>query len=92
MCSSDLLACISNARHRNGRAHLEGQACTCCTGFYAGDPVLTVNVGGNMVEVTPEQRIQHHSRHRAEKKTKPSTPPGFWELEFGSPPDLKHDR
>ncbi|OBZ82081.1 hypothetical protein A0J61_09869 [Choanephora cucurbitarum] len=86
------LGCISNARHRNGRTQLKGQACTCCTGFYAGDPVLAVDVGGSIVEVTPEQRIQQHSRHRVEKTAKPSTPPGFWELEFGSPPDLKHDR
>ncbi|RCH78710.1 hypothetical protein CU098_001151, partial [Rhizopus stolonifer] len=78
------LASVTNTRHRHDRAHLQGETCKGCADFYAGDP-LTTHVDGQPVQITCQDRIQLHSRHRFKQRA--TTPPGFWQLDFASPPD-----
>lgn len=51
---------------------------------------MVANVNGKPIQVTSADRIQAHSRHRHMKRA--TTPPGFWEMDFASPPENDRSR
>ncbi|EIE82737.1 hypothetical protein RO3G_07442 [Rhizopus delemar RA 99-880] len=83
---------IEPTRARHDRIHMHGETCISCEKFYDTRPLPDVN--GRDVQYTPADRIQLHSRHRQLPRQRAATPPGFWDLEFGSPDnnDARHIR
>ncbi|CEI86361.1 hypothetical protein RMCBS344292_00803 [Rhizopus microsporus] len=63
-------------RARHERIHMHGETC-----FYDTTPLPDVH--DQTVQYTASERIQLHSRHRHRQRA--TTPPGFWDMEFGSP-------
>jgi hypothetical protein len=70
-----------SCKSKHERSKMNGNICTCCTGYFHDEKPL--REFGTNKEVTPEERIQMHSRHRT-KYEPPKTPPGFWEVDFPS--------
>ncbi|KAG0749994.1 hypothetical protein G6F57_006242 [Rhizopus arrhizus] len=83
---------IEPTRTRHDRIHMHGETCISCEKFYDTRPLPDVN--GRDVQYTSADRIQLHSRHRQLPRQRATTPPGFWDLEFGSPDnnDARHIR
>ncbi|ORZ11429.1 hypothetical protein BCR42DRAFT_99815 [Absidia repens] len=65
-------------RKKDERAKLHGVTCACCAKYFENSTSATAPGG-------VEERIQKYSRHR-ERYKQPSTPPGFWDLDFPDSP------
>ncbi|ORE05050.1 hypothetical protein BCV72DRAFT_5902 [Rhizopus microsporus var. microsporus] len=70
-----------STRARHERIHMHGETCVACEKFYDTTPLPDVH--DQTVQYTASERIQLHSRHRHRQRA--TTPPGFWDMEFGSP-------
>ncbi|KAI8889081.1 hypothetical protein K501DRAFT_267292 [Backusella circina FSU 941] len=65
-------------RNKHDRSKMMGNTCTCCKSYFHDEQPLKQY---DTNEVTAQDRIQLHSRHRTRYEP-PKTPPGFWELDF----------
>ncbi|CAO3661754.1 unnamed protein product [Rhizopus stolonifer] len=81
---------VEPVRSNNDRQHMHGETCMGCEKFYETDPLINVN--DRNIQYTSEDRIQLISRHRHKPRQRATTPPGFWEMEFGSPDDRENNR
>ncbi|KAF7730380.1 SURP and G-patch domain-containing protein 2 [Apophysomyces ossiformis] len=72
---------VDVVRNKHERSKLTGSTCTCCAPFYQATGTLHGPEGNK--SFTAEDRMQLHSRHR-ERYKRPTTPPGFWQLDFPS--------
>ncbi|CAO3588311.1 unnamed protein product [Absidia cylindrospora] len=63
-------------RKKDERAKLHGVTCACCAKYFEN----STSTSGSA-----QDRIQKYSRHR-ERYKQPSTPPGFWDLDFPDSP------
>ncbi|CEG81073.1 hypothetical protein RMATCC62417_15315 [Rhizopus microsporus] len=70
-----------STRARHERIHMHGETCVACEKFYDTTPLPDVH--DQTIQYTASERIQLHSRHRHRQRA--TTPPGFWDMEFGSP-------
>jgi hypothetical protein len=70
-----------SCKSKHERSKMNGNTCTCCTGYFHDEKPL--REFGTNKQVTPKERIQMHSRHRTMYEP-PKTPPGFWEVDFPS--------
>ncbi|KAI8338701.1 hypothetical protein BC941DRAFT_423621 [Chlamydoabsidia padenii] len=61
-------------RKKDERSKLHGTTCVCCKNYFESND-----------NATTDERIQRYSRHR-ERYPQPSTPPGYWKLDFPDSP------
>ncbi|KAI9280030.1 hypothetical protein BY458DRAFT_501130 [Sporodiniella umbellata] len=81
---------IKSVCSEKDKRHVHGETCMGCEKFYETEPLADVN--NRNIEYSTSDRIQLHSRHRNQPRQRATTPPGFWDMEFGSPEDQDNGR